>query len=342
MPHPARPDPRGVALCLASAVGFGAMAIFAKAAYAGGASIPTLLAVRFTLAAAVLWALLLRPRSGFLRRTGRAAGRPSSLVPGLALGVLYAVEASAWFVALSRIDAALAELLLYAYPALVVVGAALLGRERLTRGRVQALGLSTVGIVLVLLAGDLSTVDLLGVVAAVASACLYAGYVLVSDRVVADRDPLMVSAQVVTGAALCFVGYGVATRSIDLALSAEAWVATLSLAILSTVVPILAFLKGMQLVGVGTATLLSTAEPVVTVGLALVVLGERLAPVQFVGGALVLAALALLAGPRGARHTAVPSRDELGSPRVPAAHEPAAVAARPAPAREVGEPAPVR
>ena len=127
MPHAHRAHPRGVALCLASAVGFGAMAIFAKEAYAGGATIPTLLAVRFTLAAAVLWALLL-PRVSRSPVTGRRpGGRPPSLLPGLALGVLYAVEASAWFIALSRIDAALAELLLYAYPALVVVGAALLG-----------------------------------------------------------------------------------------------------------------------------------------------------------------------------------------------------------------------
>ena len=316
--HP-RPDPRGVALCLASAVGFGAMAIFAKEAYAGGASIPTLLAVRFTLAAVVLWALVLRARPRRVVGSSRQAGRvDKSILAGLALGVLYAVEATAWFVALSRIDAALAELLLYAYPALVVLGAAALGRERLTRGRVQALALSTAGIALVLLAGEMSTVDLLGVAAAVASACLYAAYVLVSDRVVADRDPLLVSAQVVSGAALCFLLYGATTGSIDLALSLRAWVATLSLTILSTVVPILAFLKGMQLVGVGTATILSTAEPVVTVGLAMLVLGERLAPVQLAGGALVVGALFLLT-------------------RVPKAHDAPAQSPGPAPAREVRE-----
>jgi drug/metabolite transporter (DMT)-like permease len=299
------------------------MAIFAKAAYAGGADIPTLLALRFTLAAAVLWALLL-PRGSRSAVDGPVSGaRATRLLPGLALGVLYAVEASAWFFALSRIDAALAELLLYAYPALVVVGAALLGRERLTRGRIQALALSSVGIALVLAAGDMATVDVLGVVAALASACLYAGYVLISDRVVADRDPLLVSAQIVTGAALCFLGYGLATGSIDLALSAEAWVATLSIAILSTVVPILAFLRGMQLVGVGTATILSTCEPVVTVGLAMLVLGERLAPVQLLGGVIVLAVLVGLT--------------RSGASRVPSSHEPANAPARPAPAREVGE-----
>jgi drug/metabolite transporter (DMT)-like permease len=61
------------------------------------------------------------------------------------------------------------------------------------------------------------------------------------------------------------------------------------------------FLKGMQLVGVGTATILSTGEPVVTVGLAMLVLGERLAPVQLLGGAIVLAALVGLARPRRLR-----------------------------------------
>lgn len=54
----------------------------------------------------------------------------------------------------------------------------------------------------------MSTVDVVGVIAAVTSACLYAGYVLVSHRVVAGRGPLLVSAQVVAGAALCFLDTG--------------------------------------------------------------------------------------------------------------------------------------
>lgn len=326
-PRPTRLDPRGVALCLASAAGFGAMAIFAKEAYAGGASIPTLLAIRFTLAAVVLWALVARraPR----RLVDSPPPRRSighSPWAGLALGALYAVEATAFYVALERIDAALAELLLFTYPALVVVGAALLGREPLTRHRAQALALSTVGTALVLAAGELSTIDVLGVVAAALAACLYAVCVLISDRMVAQREPLRVSAELVGGGALCFLAYGLVTGAIDLDLTARAWVAIVSIAFLSTVVPIVAFLAGMRRVGVGTATLLSTAEPVVTVTLAMLVLGERLAPVQLVGGALVVLALVRL------------SR----SPRVTPAHEPAAEAARPAPAREVRERAPVR
>ena len=50
----------GSALCIASAIAFGAMAIFGKLAYDAGVGILMLLFVRFTIAAPVLWAAALR------------------------------------------------------------------------------------------------------------------------------------------------------------------------------------------------------------------------------------------------------------------------------------------
>lgn len=312
---PRRTDARGVALCVAASVGFGAMAIFAKTAYEGGANVPTLLAIRFTLAAAVLWVLV-------ARRGPAPQAVPRRVLPAFGLGVLYAVEASAFFLALTRIDAALAELLLYGYPAMVVLAAALLGTEALTRARVQALLLSSAGLALVLAAGGIASVDGLGVLAALSSAVLYSAYVLVSERVLVGVEPLLVAAQVSTAAAACFLAYGLGTGSLDFGLTAEAWVATLAVTLLSTVVAIVAFLKGIQLVGAGTATIVSTVEPVVTVSLAIVVLGERLSPLQLVGGLLVLGALTRL-------------RDQ--TPGTLADHEPAVVLSPAAPVGEVHE-----
>ena len=56
-----------------------------------------------------------------------------------------------------------------------------------------------------------------------------------------------------------------------------------------------AFMAGLNLVGPATAAIVSTIEPVVTVVLAMVFFAERLAPVQVVGGVLVLTAVVLLA-----------------------------------------------
>jgi drug/metabolite transporter (DMT)-like permease len=47
-------------------------------------------------------------------------------------------------------------------------------------------------------------------------------------------------------------------------------------------------------VGPSRASIVSTVEPLVTVGLAFVVFGERLRPAQLLGGALVLASVVLL------------------------------------------------
>ena len=69
---------RGALVCLASAVAFGAMGIFGKLAYEHGATVGTLLAVRFVLAAALFWGLVLA--------TGAAAStkRTASSVPTVA------------------------------------------------------------------------------------------------------------------------------------------------------------------------------------------------------------------------------------------------------------------
>jgi drug/metabolite transporter (DMT)-like permease len=58
------------------------------------------------------------------------------------------------------------------------------------------------------------------------------------------------------------------------------------------------FFAGLRRVGPTTASILSTAEPVVTVLLTFLVFGELLGPVQLLGGALVLGAVLVLASYR--------------------------------------------
>src|SRR3954467_5646904 len=93
----------GTLMCLASGAAFGAMAIFGKLAYGEGATVGTVLAVRFLLAAAVFWAIVLA--SGAWREV-RALPR-RDVATALALGGLgYALQAGGYFAALTRVDAA--------------------------------------------------------------------------------------------------------------------------------------------------------------------------------------------------------------------------------------------
>src|SRR5919202_4238865 len=203
----------GPALCLFSAACFGAMGVFGKLAYQAGVTPDALLLVRFTLAAALL-GLLLLVRPG-LRSVRPASTSTSGALPptgGLVLAALglgavgYATQATLYFSALERIDASLVSLVLYTYPLLVTLAATILGRDRLTPGRVGALVLASCGTLLVLLGAGGMSFDLLGVALAFGSAVTYTGYILVSDTVVDRIPPVVLAALVMTGASLTLGG----------------------------------------------------------------------------------------------------------------------------------------
>jgi drug/metabolite transporter (DMT)-like permease len=275
----------GIALCLVSAVGFGLMAIFAKQAYAAGLGVTALLAGRFGLAACILWAIVA------VRRPSRAPRR--AVLACLGLGAIgYAAEAGLFFSALKHIDASLTSLLLYTYPALVFCGAVALGRERVTPWKALVLALASAGAGLVLLGGGAGGLEATGVVLALAAGATYAVYILVAETVVRRIDPIRLGALVASGAAMTFLGAGVAGGTLDFTGGGWTWVA--AIALLSTVLPIVTFMLGMERVGASTASIVSTFEPVVTVGLAVALYGEALGPLQALGGVLVLTAVIAL------------------------------------------------
>lgn len=289
----------GPALCLFSAACFGAMAIFGKLAYAAGVSPGALLLLRFTVAA-VLLGLLLALRPG-LRTTSAVSGSPAGtsrvrlVVTALGLGAVgYATQATLYFSALQRIDASLVALVLYTYPALVTVAAAALGREALTPGRLAALVVASAGTVLVLLGAGGFSVDRTGVALAFGAAVTYTGYILVADTAVHRLSPVVLAALVMTGASAALAVRSIATGGIDLRFGSAGWVWIACIAVMSTVMAMLAFFAGLRRTGPSTAAILSTFEPVVTTALAALTLNEFLTPVQLVGGLIVLSSVAVL------------------------------------------------
>ena len=287
----------GVVLCLVSAAGFGAMAIFGKLAYDADVSTFTLLFVRFALGGALFWAVIaVRPA---LRPTGapmRAIGI------GIGLGAIgYATQAGLFFGALHRLDASLLALLLYTYPAWVTLAAFGLGRERPSRRKLVALALSSAGLVVVLAGSASGELDALGAAMGVAAAIAYTIYILVADSAGLELPPLTLSALVCTGAVVTFTVIGLAFGALDFGFDGEGWLWLACIAVVSTAIPIAAFFAGMARVGPSSAAILSTFEPVVTVALAYLAFSERLSLLQLGGAALVLGAAALLAAPARAR-----------------------------------------
>jgi drug/metabolite transporter (DMT)-like permease len=287
----------GALICLASAVAFGAMGIFGKLAYDEGATVGTLLAVRFLLAAALFWVLV--AATGAARHVRALSRRDLGIALALG-GVGYGAQAGAYFAALQRLDASLLSLLVYTFPAMVTVAAIALGRERANRHTAAALVLASAGLILVLAGAGAGALDPLGTLLGVSAAVVYSTYVLTSAGIAERVGPLVLSALVCTGAATTLTLGSAAGGDLqlgDVSAAGFGWLA--GIAVVSTVGAVSLFFAGLQRVGPTTASILSTAEPLTTVVLAFLAFGESLGPVQLAGGALVLGAVLVLSAAAG-------------------------------------------
>lgn len=271
----------GVLLILLSAFGFGLMPIFAAYAYAGGVNVPTLLFLRFSLAAICFFSYL-SWRGAALRLRRR------ELLPLLFLGsFLYTLQSTFYFSAVRYIPASLAALILYLYPVFVAGMAVWLEKEPLTLQLVLPAVLSLAGIAVVL-GAPLAEMNGMGVSLAFGAAVVYSVYIILGRRVVSTVSPLVTSAYISTFAALSFLLFGLVDQSLQFAFSAETWTVIGGVVLFSTILTMAAFFAGMERIGATRASILSTVEPVITIGCSALLLGERLSWMQGVGALLVL------------------------------------------------------
>jgi drug/metabolite transporter (DMT)-like permease len=282
----------GGGLCTASAFGFATLSILGKLAYAEGLSMTGFLSLRFGCAAVLLLTIL-----GI--RQGRAIFPERKLLLALfLLGALgYFSQASMYFLALQRISASLASVLLYVYPAFVALTVWIVEGRRPTRLEVLAMALALTGAALT--AGSPKGLegggpDPVGVLLVLTGAAAYAVYIVVSNRYVHRAGPLISTAWIALGASVSFGLAGWLTDSWVFTFTPRSLALLAGLIVFSTIIPIAAFFAGMRRVGPTAASLLSTLEPAFTVLLAAFILHEALTRNQWAGGILILIAVVLL------------------------------------------------
>lgn len=269
-------------LVVLSAAAFGAMPIFARQAYAAGVDLTGILVPRFGLAALAL--AFVAWRSGARRPT---RGQTLTLV---ALGGIgYVTQSFLYFTALQHASAGLVALLLYAFPFVVAVLAAIFLGERLTARRVVMLTVASSGLVLTIGGGQGSA---LGVALALGAALVYSVYIVAGTRVMRAVDPLAAASVVCAAAAVSFSAFALGRAALGLPVrfphDAGGWINVGAIVFVSTVVAITAFFVGLKRLGASLSSVLSTLEPVVSVALGAIVLGETVTSMQAFGGALVI------------------------------------------------------
>lgn len=278
----------GLICALLSALGFSFKAIFVKTAYRYGVDAETLLAMR------MLYALPCF--IGIAIYAARRAERPLDARDwrDLLLMGFFGYYASSYldFLGLQYISAALERLVLFTYPAIVVLLLAWQRRQRPDHAVLGALALSYSGVALAVLHDLRLGGDGLafGVTLVFASAVCFALYLVRCADRVQRIGTLRVTAWASGSAAAMVMLQFLLTRPVA-SLPAQPWqvqACAVAMALFSTVLPIWLGAMALRRLGADRVAIISSLGPALTLLLAWLLLGESLSAIMLVGVALVM------------------------------------------------------
>ncbi len=255
--------------------------ILGKFAYQAHVQPLTLAALRTLVAALFLWIVYVL----FWRE--RIFLNFHDVLNCLAVGMFNGLGSLLYYNGLERLDASRAALLSALYPVWVVIYLAASGQPIRVLTLVR-LGFSLFGAALVTSPGSvMSATDYLGVMLMVASAAINGWYLVMGQWVLADVPARSATLYIISGMAITVAGARAFTGEPLQPISTSGWSAILALGLTTSLSRMATFLSLEKLGGVQTA-ILSLTELAVSLTLAFIFLGDRLAWWQWIGAVLLL------------------------------------------------------
>lgn len=287
----------GLAIAVASALAFSSSGPFVKPLLDGGWSLGAVLLVRMGLAALLLSPALVRAirrQRGFVRRHGL-------LIVSFGLTAVAGCQLF-YFAAMQRMPVAVALLIQYIAPVLIVIAVWVRTRRSPSKAVLVGSVVAMAGLVLVV---DISGArfDLLGTIFALCAAVCAAAYFVIAGRAGDDLPPLALAAGgLLTGTLLMGVlvltgALPFAAPSITVSLAGLELPGILPLLWVGAVATTVGYALGViavPLIGSRLASFVGLSEVLFALGFAWLLLGETPAPIQFAGGALILVGVVLV------------------------------------------------
>jgi probable blue pigment (indigoidine) exporter len=269
---------------LTAAILFSAADISGKVALTSGADVLSLMSFRSIVGVGLVfaWLRLGEPAAALTRRAAWIS---------LALGVLLSANMFGLFKAIELVPVSIAVLTYFVYPLLTGILGAMTGIDRLTMtGATMAL-VAFLGLALIVGANP-SGLAVVGLLAAVAGALCRTGMLLVSRATLKGTDARLVTWYTLWSSTLVFAVMLIWSWNWQWPHGAAGWVAFLGIGF-TTTAAILALYVSTERIGPFRTALFMNLEPLMTAALSAVVLGDRLTPLQALGGAIMIAALCL-------------------------------------------------
>lgn len=289
----------GLLAVIGAAACWGVAAAVAKGLFETGVD-PIELAQARSYVAAVGFSLL----PGAWSRVGSASRRkrwgigidrrsaPSLIGLGLSIPAVNAV----YYLAIQRLDVAVALVLQYSAPVLVVAWTAVRTRKLPRPLLLVTLLAAVVGVVFAaeLPAGDIGSLDGIGLMLGLAAAVFFATYTLLNEATGVHFGPIPAMARAFALAAAFWLVYQIPRGFPEDLVHPDNVLRVLFIGVVGTLVPFLLFIWGVSKIKSEKAAIAATIEPPLAGVIAWVWLGETLSGMQVGGGVLILAAVVAL------------------------------------------------
>jgi len=269
-------------MIVACALSFGLITTFAHLAYSNGA-VPALLVLGRFLGFSVIV-------GGFFAATRRSPRLPArNFKATLVMAFPMTMMSVGYLASVAYISVSLAVVLLYTFPLMVALLAAVSGRERMTLPKILVMLVAFGGLVLAI-GWDWGAIDWRGLAFVLAAAFSIAGTLTWSQPYLNGVDTLAVNLWTNIWMLIAAVAYLALAGGLAFPTTSVGWVAVGAATLLYTVGYIL-FFGGMKRLPPAEAAIMLNLEPIVSIAAATLLLGEVTRPLQWLGVLIMLAAL---------------------------------------------------
>jgi DME family drug/metabolite transporter len=201
-----------------------------------------------------------------------------------------------YYLAIQKTNVATAIILQYTAPILVLLYTVARGLQKPTVQRISAVGLAVTGIALVIgiFGSSGFRLDAIGVIAALGAAFSFAFYNVGGHSILARYDRWTVLLYVIFSASLFWIVVNPPWKIAAAHYSVDQWLFLLVFSLISVLAPFSLYFAGLQHLEPTRAIVVSCLEPVFSIVIAAVALGEVMRPPQTFGIVLVLVAIVVV------------------------------------------------
>ncbi|MFS0575774.1 DMT family transporter [Sporosarcina sp. 179-K 3D1 HS] len=280
---------KGILFVLLGASCFGFTPIFAKLGFNFGYTLGQINIVQMMISFILLWSFTLIKRSSF-----KGLNR-KNILQIMITGCFVGLTSIFYYGSIQYLPASLAIVLLFQFIWIGILLEWVLSKVKPAPVTILSIIIILVGVFFAsnIVNGDIQGLPAKGFIFGILSAFTYAGFIFFSGKVAVNVDAWTRSSLMATGSTILVLILFMRDIPTVLPLEGNLITAAMGVSLFGAILPPLFFAVGAPLVSGGIANILSSIELPIAILLASVILAETVTPLQWLGTAIILAAIVL-------------------------------------------------